>query len=115
VALERAFGAMAETKAERHHALDADLAFHLAMARASHNGALIAAITGVREVLRGLIAERVIDLDEALHQHRDILDQIIAGDAEKARASVARHMAWISQTLADGQNSTQAATGGGNR
>ena len=112
-ALEAALAEMAATRHNLPHALDADLAFHLAMARASHNGALIAAITGVREVLRGLIAERVIDLDEALHQHRDILDQIIRGDADKARASVATHMEWISQNLAERDSKTQAAGGEG--
>lgn len=98
-ALQWAIQAMEDTKSSRHNALDADLAFHLAMAGASHNGALIAAITGVREVLRELIAERVIDLEEALNQHRVILDRIIAGDAEAAREAVSRHMTWISQTL----------------
>jgi DNA-binding FadR family transcriptional regulator len=85
--------------ADRATALEADLAFHVALARATHNGALTAAVMGVREVLRGLIGERVVDLPEAIRQHEEILGCVEAGDAEGARAAIGRHMTWISGTL----------------
>ena len=72
------------------------------MARATHNGALIAAVTGVREVLRGLIRERVVDIDEAIRQHETILARIQAQDGGGRRAAVAEHMTWIFDTLEGG-------------
>lgn len=98
-ALRDAIDRMRSASGDRGAALEADLAFHLAMARATHNGALIAAVTGVREVLRGLIRERVVDMDEAIRQHETILARIEARDAEGARAAVADHMTWIFDTL----------------
>ena len=80
-------------------ALDADRAFHLALARASHNGALIAAITGVREVLGALIASKLIDAETAARQHAAILGRIEAGDATGAAAEASAHMDWIAGTL----------------
>ena len=101
-ALRDAIARMQSASEDRGAALEADLAFHLAMARATHNGALIAAVTGLREVLRGLIRERVIDMDEAIRQHEAILARIVAQDAEGARAAVADHMTWIFETLESG-------------
>jgi len=101
-ALRGAIDRMRSASDDRGAALEADLAFHLAMARATHNGALIAAVTGVREVLRGLIRERVVDMDEAIRQHETILARIAAQDAEGARAAVADHMTWIFDTLEGG-------------
>jgi GntR family transcriptional repressor for pyruvate dehydrogenase complex len=101
-ALREAIERMRRASDDRGVALEADLAFHLAMARATHNGALIAAVTGVREVLRGLIRERVVDMDEAIRQHEAILARIEARDAEGARAAVAGHMTWILETLDGG-------------
>lgn len=101
-ALREAIDRMRSASDDRGAALEADLAFHLAMARATHNGALIAAVTGVREVLRGLIRERVVDIDEAIRQHETILARIQAQDGEGARAAVAEHMTWIFDTLEGG-------------
>jgi GntR family transcriptional repressor for pyruvate dehydrogenase complex len=98
-ALRAALDAMRAAGADRTTALEADLAFHVALARATHNGALTAAVMGVREVLRGLIGERVVDLPEAIRQHEEILGCVEAGDADGARAAIGRHMTWISQTL----------------
>lgn len=101
-ALRAAVAEMRASADDTSAALEADLAFHFALARASHNGALIAAITGIREVLRGLIRERVVDIDTAIAQHEEILARIEARDGEGARDSVARHMTWISETLGAG-------------
>ena len=101
-ALRASLDDMRAVPGDTRASLEADLAFHLAMARATHNGALIAAVTGVREVLRGLIHERVVDIDTAIAQHEEILAAIEAGDSEGARDAVARHMRWISETLGAG-------------
>jgi GntR family transcriptional repressor for pyruvate dehydrogenase complex len=82
-------------RADRFQAMEADLAFHVAIGRASQNGALAGSIVAVRSVLRGLINDYGYDIDEAIFQHQLILEAIAARDVKLARERVSEHMRWI--------------------
>lgn len=86
---------MIKTRDDQKAALEADLGFHVALAQASRNGALAATVMGVRTVWRQLLADREIDIDEAIAQHMLIIEAIVAHDVERARKEVAAHMDWI--------------------
>ncbi|MSQ19729.1 MAG: FadR family transcriptional regulator [Betaproteobacteria bacterium] len=76
--------------------LTANLDWHMAVVRASHNDLLI----GFMEVLSNVIhQETALDAFDSpqvraatLKIHRSILDAIVAGDAEAARRRMARHV-----------------------
>ncbi|MCC6946141.1 MAG: FadR family transcriptional regulator [Bradyrhizobiaceae bacterium] len=88
---------MIVSRADRIEAMEADLAFHVAIGRASKNGALAASIMAVRSVLRGLINNYSYDIDEAIFQHQLILEAIAGRNVKAARERISEHMHWISQ------------------
>jgi GntR family transcriptional regulator, transcriptional repressor for pyruvate dehydrogenase complex len=88
---------MIVSRADRIQAMEADLAFHVAIGRGSQNGALAGSIVAVRSVLRGLINDYSHDIDEAIFQHQLILEAIAARDVKAARERVSEHMRWISR------------------
>lgn len=88
---------MIVSREDRVKAMDADLAFHVAIGRASGNGAIAGSIVAVRTVLKGLIDNYSYDIDEAIFQHQLILETIAGRDAEAARQRVSEHMSWISR------------------
>lgn len=88
---------MIVSRENRVKAMDADLAFHVAIGRASGNGAIAGSIVAVRTVLKGLINNYSYDIDEAIFQHQLILEAIAGRDAEAARQRVSEHMGWISR------------------
>jgi GntR family transcriptional repressor for pyruvate dehydrogenase complex len=88
---------MIVSRDDRKKAMEADLAFHVAIGRASRNGALAGMIVAVRSVLRGLINNYSYDIDEAIFQHQLILESIAGRDVKAARERVSAHMSWISQ------------------
>lgn len=81
-------------------ALTADLEFHVTVAQASHHGALIAGVLGVRTALSKLIETSDFDVDEAIAQHQLIVEAIVARDEEGAREQVTQHMDWVSRGFA---------------
>lgn len=87
---------MIMSRDDRIKAMEADLAFHVAIGRASQNGALAASIMAVRTALRGLINNYSYDIDEAIFQHQLILEAIAGRDPEMAKQRVTEHMDWIS-------------------
>lgn len=88
---------MIVSRDDRIKAMEADLAFHVAIGRASRNGALAGTIVAVRSVLRGLINNYSYDIDAAIFQHQLILEAIAGRDVKAARERVSEHMSWILQ------------------
>lgn len=86
---------MINARNDRTKALEADLNFHVALARASGNGALVASVMAVRTVWRQRLANRDFDINEAIAQHQLIIETVVARDVEGARRRVADHMSWI--------------------
>jgi GntR family transcriptional repressor for pyruvate dehydrogenase complex len=75
--------------------VEADIAFHLQIARASGNGVLANLLTSLRSLLR-VWADRVLhhagETDTSLAMHEPIVKAISDHDAERARAAMRAHM-----------------------
>jgi GntR family transcriptional repressor for pyruvate dehydrogenase complex len=83
---------------------DAD--FHISIAEASHNIALLHVMRGLMDLLRKDILYNRMQLyrhagarDLLLRHHREICEAIIAGDPEAARAAAQAHMTHVDKVL----------------
>jgi GntR family transcriptional regulator, transcriptional repressor for pyruvate dehydrogenase complex len=85
------------TSAEQY--IDADLQFHLAIARASRNRIALHMMHAIREILRrSLMSLYAVPggPERSIAHHRDILEAIIAGDSGAARESMREHLRVVS-------------------
>ena len=84
--LEAAFAAM-ENAADVNQWVEADLAFHSAVLQATNNPVLVplvAIIGSALESLLGISARKAGGFNDALPDHRKVLDAIRMGDAQRA-------------------------------
>ena len=98
--LEDLSGIMASMEAARHDAaafLEADLAFHIALAEAANNRILLRTMLAIRGPIKRLIANRTLrhleeqgDLEEAIADHRDILEALTNQSTQKGREALER-------------------------
>lgn len=84
----------------------ADVEFHMAIADASHNVALVHVMRGLFNLMRTTIAESLNkmhneegNLELVRNQHRSIYNAVIAGDADRARETAHTHLAFVESTL----------------
>ncbi|WP_299231561.1 GntR family transcriptional regulator [uncultured Halomonas sp.] len=84
----------------------ADAAFHLAIAEAAHNVLLLHTIRGIFHLLERSIADNLAHLFEKpkarpqlMIQHRGLLDAILEGRAEDARARAHEHLVFVEEGL----------------
>lgn len=99
--LEQAMAALA-TADEVDAYVEADLAFHFAVGRASGNGVLKGMLENIAALLRVWIhrnIEAAVTYDRSRHEHERILEAVRAGDAEAARAAAGEHMAGAAERL----------------
>ncbi|MGM3389014.1 FCD domain-containing protein [Stutzerimonas stutzeri] len=93
----------------------ADAGFHLAIAEASHNAVLLHTIRGLFDLLRrnvvtnigGMYALRNETRDMLMAQHQELYDAIMARRATEARDVIHRHIAYVQEVLAEGQQEAQ--------
>jgi GntR family transcriptional repressor for pyruvate dehydrogenase complex len=106
--LRERFGATARPRGRRDplQAAQADAEFHVALAEASHNVALIHVMHGLYNLLRTSmlhawqIAYTEPDSARALQeQHAHLLDAVLAGDAGTARDAAHLHLSYVRETL----------------
>jgi len=94
----------AGTREDRQAFVAWDMAFHSALARATHNELFSLLLDSVAAVLR-TVRELGFNVpgtpDRAFAFHRRILDQVTAGDPEKARRAMAKHLAESEQTMTE--------------
>ncbi|MER1939215.1 FCD domain-containing protein [Castellaniella sp. FW104-16D08] len=103
-ALEAAFARHQNTEAvDELAALDAQ--FHLALAEATHNVALIHTVHAIGDLLRSTVIQsyQAIQrsegaLESLIEQHRVILDAVALHDPDKAQEAVHTHLAFIKHT-----------------
>ncbi len=95
--------------------VEADLAFHLEIARTSGNEVMANIVTSLRSLLR-VWAERVLhhagETRTSLPMHEAIVDAIASGDAEAARAAMRAHMARAHRRLREALDAEHAAGAG---
>lgn len=97
-------------------ATEADLRFHLAVADASHNVALVHVVRSLHNLLLTSVArfrERIFSLkdgsEELLReQHRSIYEAVMGGDPEVARRAAHLHLNFVKATL---KEADRAGTG----
>jgi GntR family transcriptional regulator, transcriptional repressor for pyruvate dehydrogenase complex len=83
--------------------LDADLAFHLAIAEATQNPFISTFIQPINRVLRDVYREPIGYLatqDNTLQEHRAMAAAIIDGDADAARRAASAHLTRITADAA---------------
>src|SRR3954470_7925324 len=100
LAIAEGIDAMAEGLDSAERYIDADLQFHLAIARASRNRIALHMMHAIREILR----RSLLSLYEvpggpegSLAHHRRILEAVVAGDAGGARASMLEHLRVVAE------------------
>ncbi|MGB6007170.1 transcriptional regulator LldR [Castellaniella sp.] len=84
----------------------ADAQFHLAIAEASHNAVLLQMMHGLFDLLRATVTENRQRMYTVRHthvqlaqQHQAVMDAILRGDAEAARATVWQHLEFVHATV----------------
>jgi len=93
----------------------ADARFHLAIAEASHNTVLLHTIRGLFDLLKrnvvtnigGMYALRDETRNMLMKQHQELYDAIIERRATDARDVIHRHINYVQEVLAEGQQEAQ--------
>lgn len=86
----------------RQRTIQADLDFHAAIARASHNDVLVRFLSELRLPMRNWIEQKAnfeVIYGKVYEQHDDIVAAIQARDGEKAEASMQVHLESIGEKL----------------
>ncbi len=85
---------------------EADAAFHLSIAEASHNLVLLQVMRGLFDLLQTNISQSREKLYTSARtfsplsdQHREMMDAVLAGDPERARAAAHAHLEFVHTTL----------------
>ena len=81
--------------------VDADVEFHMALAAASGNPVLAGILRNVKALLRVWVirAISVMDRDEVIQQHNEIIAAVREGDPAASRAAMVRHMGSVTHCL----------------
>ncbi|WP_027960791.1 GntR family transcriptional regulator [Halomonas halodenitrificans] len=94
----------------------ADAAFHLAIAEAAHNVLLLHTIRGIFHLLERSIVDNLVHLFEKpgarprlMAQHRALLDAILEGRAEDARARAHEHLVFVEEGLLEAERAETRA------
>ena len=84
----------------------ADVEFHLSIADASHNLALVHVMRGLMTVLKSSITfnldrirESAVNHAEIRRQHKALYGAVIEGDADAAREAARQHLGFVKETL----------------
>jgi GntR family transcriptional regulator, transcriptional repressor for pyruvate dehydrogenase complex len=102
--LERAFAAMRKSTRDFPAFAQADLAFHLALARASKNPVVVKVNAVIRDILSASMEEivRALGTRDGVHYHRRILAALKARDAKAAEALMEEHVIRTIERLKEG-------------
>ncbi|WP_461537231.1 FCD domain-containing protein [Spongorhabdus nitratireducens] len=117
--LQQAFEALEQSMQEddRIKESQADLAFHLAIAESSHNMVLLHTMRAMFNMLKhnihtniGGLYNRDITGEHLCEQHQAILEAILAGQPDKAKAAAESHILYVQETLSDMERKQIRAT-----
>jgi GntR family transcriptional regulator, transcriptional repressor for pyruvate dehydrogenase complex len=105
--MREAIGKMEEAKGSGEIGDQADLAFHMALVKASHNQMLINLMNSVSEIMMQAMREtrKLLHTPEGterlLQEHQRILDAIETRDEDKAREAMLAHLNNVEESLAN--------------
>lgn len=84
----------------------ADAQFHLAIAEASHNLVLLQMMRGLFDLLQATVTQsrqKMYTAPETFSQlnvqHQELMDAILAGDAQRARSTVCHHLEFVHNSV----------------
>ncbi len=106
--ISRAFQTMLDAHGKNDPAGEAaaDAAFHLSIAEASHNLVLLQVMRGLFELLQTNISQSreklytsAATFSPLSDQHRGMMDAVLAGNPERARAAAHAHLEFVHTTL----------------
>ena len=106
--LRHAYDRMLKVRAKHDTMADAeaDADFHLSIAEASHNVALIHVMRGIHNLLRvcmhhawEIMYREPVSLRLLHQQHKAVLDAIFAGEPDRAREAAHLHLSFVRETL----------------
>ncbi|MPS78074.1 MAG: transcriptional regulator LldR [Achromobacter sp.] len=108
--IQRCFDQMVQHQQRGNAELSAhaDAQFHLAIAEASHNLVLLQIMRGLFDLMLSTVAQNrrnmlILDSpasqDKLTHQHQALMQSILDGDPEQARAVIGQHLDYIRATL----------------
>lgn len=107
--LEETLGLMQDELGEKASALDADRLFHVRIAEAAGNSALVPMVDSLWDYRKGAMFSKIDEHFDspdrhaaAIEEHRLIIDAIRRRDAEAARAAMRVHLVNVRQTLERG-------------
>jgi len=109
--LRRRFEALESTydQPDRSANAEADVAFHVAIADASHNVALVHVMRSLFTILHTTILDNLNRIyktpegqDLIRDHHRHIFDAVISGDADAARVAARTHLQYVNEALKSG-------------
>lgn len=97
--------------------VEADIAFHLAVAEAAQNAVMLDIVKSIQSLLKVWIRRAVTEAGETRGSHDEhvpVLEAIIAGDAEAAGAAMSQHMSRAAERLRRSVDAdmSRSATGG---
>jgi DNA-binding FadR family transcriptional regulator len=111
IALRQSYKALITSHAQRDPSLEAqaDADFHLVIAEASHNVVLVQVMrslfallhSSMRFSLENLYTHQPAIFDNLRDQHYHLLNAILNGDPEQARAASDNHINYVEQSLAE--------------
>jgi GntR family transcriptional repressor for pyruvate dehydrogenase complex len=103
--MERILSVMEQSSKEPHRFAEADLDFHLAVAKATKNPIFIKVNSIIRNILSLSMEEIVKNLgrNDGLYYHRKILDAIKARDAAEAERLMKEHVVRTIERLTEGE------------
>ena len=108
---------LAQMKAKRnslHKAAKADMLFHIAMAKASHNAVLLGFVTQIRNLLRSWIEKALLVpeiYDLAIKEHSEILQGIESHRPNDARLAARKHIETVGNALASAMLGSDSSQG----
>jgi GntR family transcriptional repressor for pyruvate dehydrogenase complex len=83
-------------------AVQADLAFHAALAKASHNSVLTRFLAELRQPMKSMLEQKasvMMDYDRVSEQHEAIVGAIEARNVKKAQSALREHLEWAGERL----------------
>ena len=86
---------MIKNRKSGRKAIQADLAFHMALAEASHNNVLIGFLKQLRHLMKSAMEQKLIVIktyDSVITQHREIIDALESRNVEKACQTIDKHL-----------------------
>lgn len=100
--IKRCHELLKSSKVTKRQAIHADLVFHAAIAKASHNSVLARFIEELRQPIKNWMEQKASlfgGYDKVFEQHETVLEAILARDPPRARRAMREHLEAVGERL----------------